>query len=289
MAPFFDSPFKPRSLRGIFDKLKRAKFHLDQINSALDIWDTSIKNLNPVVIGSQPNWKVLEVVVKDPPAADESLSLMLGDYVHNLRSCLDHLVAQLSVLNGHKIGVSRLLAFPICKADTDWNSQRYKVANFLSPDAVTAINREQPYHALASGRDPLAQILWVLSELDNIDKHRVIVVTSQKVRGTAIRIYPSNGGPLAVELSDHVWRPLEDGAVLGTINAFGSNGPPEIDVEMDLAAAIQIDETGLCCDGWQLRDALPQFFDTITGIIDRFNRGFFSSEVGQTDAHFPPQ
>jgi hypothetical protein len=121
--------------------------------------------LNPKTGRKQIDFEILE---PNPPI----WGVIVGDFCHNLRSALDHLVYELS---GHR----RMTQFPIFTSIDDYlvpdDCGRIKRDQLLRgvPERDRAIiDGYQPYQRGAenASHDPLA----ILSSLNNADKHRVI-------------------------------------------------------------------------------------------------------------------
>ena len=103
----------------------------------------------------------------------DQIVLITGDALHNLRSALDHLAAQLVCvaekrdrLDGES---ARDIAFPI-----GWNSEAYVAARRRQmsralPAAQSHIDGIEPY------RGGKGEILWRLHQLDIADKHRLLL------------------------------------------------------------------------------------------------------------------
>lgn len=159
-------------LSGCAAKMRRALFHFQDFDRrALKF----IVEVNPY--GSVPNIdaKTGEYVIrltKDvvQPPVDE-WSPIIGDAAHNLMSALDHLVCQLSILNGGDAECDGTM-FPIWDRDTpDVQRQIKRRIKSLLDDDQRIIRELQPYNR---GSVDLAQAdpLWLLFRMDVIDKHR---------------------------------------------------------------------------------------------------------------------
>ncbi len=102
----------------------------------------------------------------------ERFSVLIGEIVHQLRSSLDHLFAALILQNGRP--VDHKDSFPIFDS-----VQRYKRACSLgmldkvSATARAIIEKAQPCFASST---PLDTILCAVRDLNNADKHRMLVV-----------------------------------------------------------------------------------------------------------------
>lgn len=152
-------------------KLERAKKHLQELENAL----TSFDELNPcflvkdVVLDDGRQFFRAKFAIDPPP----SLGIIAGDAVHNMRSALDWLVCQLSLLNGADtltgVEFPIFASIPIGKLK---NSFDYKI-RFLSDEDKQSVEIIQPYH---TGNKSKLQRLWLLQQLEITDKHRGLIV-----------------------------------------------------------------------------------------------------------------
>lgn len=111
--------------------------------------------------------RFLSTTGHEPPP---HLGVIVGDFLHNLRCVLDHLVWQLVLLNGER--PTRANKSPI--VDTP---ERFAEVADGSLRGVAEKHRElveifQPYRV--DGGNPAEHHLAVLRELSNIDKHRFV-------------------------------------------------------------------------------------------------------------------
>lgn len=154
-------------------KLDRAKEHLDALNTEIDRFATT--NPYPLhVVSYKGTNQVRDIVwLRKPPPRWSALA---GDCVHNLRSALDHIVWSLSGGDGM---APTHTEFPIFKDENKYldrtgkgdparGSGLWKIEGVQSFQARTAIRWLQPFR----GPDPTGHPLWILHELDRIDKHR---------------------------------------------------------------------------------------------------------------------
>lgn len=198
------------SLEGVKLKIARAAEHLDALGAEASAYLDS--GPYEVVGQPQPDGDTLLVckVHQDPPLR---LSVLLGDFLHNLRSSLDHLAWQLVLANGGTPG--RSTSFPILLKR---GKILPRITGGVSAKAVDLVESLQPYNnASGSSRE---HPLWVLSTLNNIDKHREFNIAVLNVSdmlqadlltedGTGIYMtfqFPSNVG------KDKL---ITDGAVIG--------------------------------------------------------------------------
>jgi hypothetical protein len=168
------------ALNDIRVKLDRAKEHLDAFNTDLDRFVKEKPYPLHVVTESDTSKKVSDVEwTRGPPAR---WSAIVGDCVHNLRSVLDHIVWDLSGGTGHAPKHSE---FPVFDDSIKYfertkkgtgpparGSGLWKIDGVSNPYAIAAIRRLQPFQR----PDPARHPLWIIHELDRLDKHRALHV-----------------------------------------------------------------------------------------------------------------
>jgi hypothetical protein len=100
---------------------------------------------------------------------------MVGEIAHHLRSSLDHLIWQLIIANTGKEGSTRS-EFPIFlqpPKGAKGEQQFAKKIQGVRIDAAKAISIMQPYN----DPEPHLNPLWLVHDLDRIDKHRLLLST----------------------------------------------------------------------------------------------------------------
>jgi hypothetical protein len=167
-------------LQSVELKIARAKEHLD---SLLTIERQLASSACDFLIEHDPKSDTSSIVLK-LPAIEPRVGLIVGDCVHNLRSALDHIVYGMAERNtpGRSDSDRRAGMFPIC--DTAQGFQRQvskRRLNGVLTGAVKLIEGLQP----TDRTDPL----WILGELDNFDKHRIITVVAALARDARMNIY----------------------------------------------------------------------------------------------------
>jgi hypothetical protein len=105
----------------------------------------------------------------DPEPSPLHLGVIVGDFLHNLRCVLDHLVWQLVELNGQE--PTRQNQFPIFDSPEAYEKAAGRYLRGVAPDHMALIETFQPYHL---GPNAAYHSLAVLRELSNIDKHRFV-------------------------------------------------------------------------------------------------------------------
>lgn len=115
-----------------------------------------------------PNWLRCELHVTHPGNA---ISLMFGDFLHNLRCALDHSLTAIDPKAGLRAN------FPACLTEAQFENWAADwTAAGGSDGALAAIRARQPYHA-AGGLDPEDYVLRIVARLNNADKHRLLNLT----------------------------------------------------------------------------------------------------------------
>jgi len=152
-------------------KLLRARQHLHALDSEIKEWLASRPYSKSGEFNAQTGEHVVYVEPYDE-APPDSISLLIGDSVHNLRACLDHLAYSLAV---HHTGdplpadMAKASEFPIFIDRDRYIEQAPRKIRGIAPAAQTVIERLQPYH---TGSNAALHALWQLNELCNVDKHR---------------------------------------------------------------------------------------------------------------------
>lgn len=107
---------------------------------------------------------------------DVNINLLAGEIVYQLRSALDHTIHQLVLADGHgeKLAGSRRHQFPIFETEVGYRTRAPAMIDGVSPSVGRLIKDAQPFAStLAASAHPL----WILQDLSNTDKHRVIPVS----------------------------------------------------------------------------------------------------------------
>jgi hypothetical protein len=169
--------------------LHSARLKLDRSAELLDQLDTAVLKLNedpkphttPPALWEQEIdrltgrvWFIVRLPY-DPDPVDDRWGLLAGDAVHNARSALDHLACRLVEHNDEQVSIRT--AFPVWSRKPSNRNERKRFSAAISGMSAPhkdSIRRLQPYEAPNS---PEAAKLMKLAELDNLDKHQVLVPT----------------------------------------------------------------------------------------------------------------
>ena len=218
---------KPLDLRSPLLKVKRAKQHISDLNAKRAAFIGS--NTYTGAPKFNPETSRTQFVLRDVPAIDPEIRLVLGDVAHNLRTALDHLACELA--RSVEVADPRVY-FPIFKNEEVYKAESPRKTKGLPKEAKDFIDRIGPY----GGHDDL---LWGLHELDRIDKHHLLLAITAKSSRVASPVISSAldmNLPIYIHYSAFS-SALKTGDVIGEIE-----GNYEADKEMGVAADIAFGE-----------------------------------------------
>jgi len=198
------------SLEGVKLKVARTAEHLDALGAEASAYLDS--SPYEVVGKSQADDDTLLVckVHRHPPLR---LGVLLGDFLHNLRSSLDHLAWQLVLADGGTPG--RKTAFPILLKK---GSKPLKIAGGVSAKAADLVECLQPYNNMSGS--PREHPLFILSRLNIIDKHRefnIVVLNVSDMLQADLLTEDGTEIYMTLQVLSNVGKdkPITDGAVIG--------------------------------------------------------------------------
>jgi hypothetical protein len=241
---------EPLSSLGFSHKLERALHHIKTLQRSMGAWmgesPHSVREEQEPYIDPQGHFiinmqrTVLRLHVAKPIPTE--WSLIAGDAAHNLRSCLDHVALALNAKGYADSNQGAELPqraieqseFPIF-GDTDSKGQtgqgpamftravKRKLAD-ATQEAIDVIEGVQPY---TEGEKARMHPLWVIHELDRIDKHRDLLLTSSVTQGMDARHFRTRGPFMEIAIGQ--LGPIEDGGVV-------TSWVPMLGAEMDYDA-----------------------------------------------------
>lgn len=254
-------------------KLAQAKNHLRNLKLSYKRPRTVQKAMDHIWLEYQPETRSVQVFadIKEPP---RKWRLLLGDVVHNLRASLDHIAFGLAMQHGSPLKKCRRTMFPIYETDADyWQHGRPRLHGVIDPNALAAMRALQPYH---TPRDPRAPLLWEISQLDNADKHRHLVLVQKhftikgeiswpQIPGMSLKFIGQTkiGASHAPNRREELFR-----ATLPPLPA-----PPKAELE-DGSMRIAFAKTDVC-DGAFVIPKLRELIRTTESVINEFARRFF--------------
>ncbi|MCH7936971.1 MAG: hypothetical protein IH994_07760, partial [Proteobacteria bacterium] len=164
-------------------KFKRAQEHMEDIQGyARSYADSHPYEAVRIKYGKRQEgiWRYRLSFTEDP---DPWIAIILGDFVHNLRSALDHVVVG-SVSKRYQSSAG----FPIeerdpwrkkgrrfVERDPEARKRFLRRIKGLSSEAQAFVKTCQPYQRPDRSHE---NILFILSSLENLDKHRKLIPTA---------------------------------------------------------------------------------------------------------------
>jgi hypothetical protein len=167
-----ESEYRYHRLSGVVAKFNRAKQEFDVLRQEIGTFsDQDPKPHFSRGYFDTDAWEWIERwQVREPPPL--RWGVMLGDCVHNLRSALDHLVCQLTLLNGGTMDDCAQTQFPIAsKSEAQFERMADHRIPGLSKRHRAFVKWAQPYRA---GEEARKHPLAILATLSNADKHRIL-------------------------------------------------------------------------------------------------------------------
>ena len=221
-------------LDGVYLHLQRAKHHIRDLDQRIH----AFRGQNPYRIVCENNPYTLERIykVRVQHRLPAELGLIAGEVTHHLRASLDHLAYQLVEANGNV--PTKQTYFPICETLAKYTTQAPGKVQGISTGAVRVIDSLKPY---GGGND----LFWKLHEMNNWDKHRLLLIISNRVDNAELVITNGSrtpqsamivlGAPVPV-LAPGQLRVLEDGTEVGRVAGnLGQNVQTNLDIQFEIA------------------------------------------------------
>jgi hypothetical protein len=262
------------TLAGIEAKIDRAIASVNQLDREISLFTKRAPFTVRVDKEATNGGHVGRLVALKNPAVgepDTSLVLLAGEILYQLRSSLDHLVHQLVILSGNEetLKDSRRHQFPIFETAAGFDDRALRMIEGVSEEIAEIVRRLQPFAHLPD--HPRDDMLWILQDLNNTDKHRLIPVAVVGIDVVEATGNFRRGTLFTVQSPDIV---LEDGKVFFS---FNWNVPDEI-IDARLACTIAFRQAmspygvTLGMDG-----LLCSIISRVSHVVDAF-RPFFENQ-----------
>jgi hypothetical protein len=166
---------------------------------------------------------------------------LIGEILQHQRSALDYLVWQL--VKHAQGNPGNRTAFPIFRLEKEYEKQSSNMICGASPAAKDRIRKLQPFHrGAAFEKHPL----WALHQLNNIDKHRLLL-TTQMVMGHGLRQVSVRVDAADVEAGGGSIQPnLRNGLIENGIEFVAiKTQNPKKKADFKLACSVGIKDAGL--------------------------------------------
>lgn len=226
-------------LDGVQDKLDRAVVHLNALRDEHaafnpgEFYDTIIEERAQRDKQGRIVFDGYLKILKEPSS---QFGILAGDWAHNLRGGLDHLVYQLAVLDSSGKPPAGTF-FPIARTESEYlapgpcgtDSLRDRALAGIIDDHRAPIDAAQPYH---KGSRQIAdrQSLSILNAFANTDKHRLIHRTA--LRPKHIKVQPLNAQvKVEITVPAKLRNPIADGTKVYELRF--SKVPPNMEVPVN--------------------------------------------------------
>ena len=259
-------------------KIDRAKEHFNYLGSAINTRSAE-KAGEPISTEFEPHGRIFKL----PQESGDHLlhwSLIAGDAFHNLRCALDHLVLQLALVNGTSLTTaSKSTFFPVCMSGREFRNTARLLKPHLSPIALTDIKTLQPYYTADPIKPAERNVLYIISKLDNIDKHRMLLVVEEGYSITDVTIRRKDKSIIKPDIRANVWAPMKDTAELGSVDFSRIEPERDEEVDMDVYASVEVflnePELGIGVPV-RLRILIRQCINRVEAVVNIFGKKFFS-------------
>jgi hypothetical protein len=159
-------------LSGIDERLKRADDNIRNLHA--EISGFFAESEYPVIPNTDGELFRKAVAYHQGRDIPLRFSILAGEIVHHLRSCLDHITWQLST-EEQRVSHPKRIEFPVFEkrpsTKDERSSYQRKVEGFQSATALEMIEDIQPYNS----PNPSDDLLLILHKMDIVDKHRELV------------------------------------------------------------------------------------------------------------------
>ena len=166
------SKARPLTPPGLFSARQKVSHANAQIEAFAEELADFEKNHGPRVVTVVDPKTQIETVKLIVPQLPIIIPLLIGDILHNVRGALDH--ATSAIVSNVTKNIDRRVTFPFHETKREFIAKKethtlYKTA----PDVWQIIEEDfRPYKSEDGN-----EILWGLSKLNNIDKHRLVLTT----------------------------------------------------------------------------------------------------------------
>jgi len=210
-------------IRPVDLKLARAKTQANELCDQIEKWRLQ----NPIKMKSE----LLEerfgyqIIVTDFEESTklEEWGILIGEFMHNLRSSLDNLAFALARLKEDPPSHPNQISFPIFQEEVEFvKKSKSKISQQLSANAADMIEKIQPFQRLNPNIDgePHTDPLVLLQWFNNIDKHRIPTVllmspTGEIQKSVTVEFYSAEDAALNVPPQvEFFGYPIKTGAIL---------------------------------------------------------------------------
>lgn len=259
----------PHALEGCRAKLQRATEQVQYLDTEI----TSLLNSGAYsVVGTDEFPRSRYAFRTLGPPVPLRFSVLIGEIVHHLWSIFDHIVWALASKEG-KPDHERI-AFPV-KA-TAVQFQKAVAGGMLKGvprEALTLIESLQPYRT----PNPATAITRILHDLDNADKHRLLVAAVHAtIPGSTLQMGSQSANVSIILPRDDRFgifnRTIEDGVEVHWI-AYQADTDPRLVMKNDFSVHVAFESLGI----FEREPVLPvlrQLCRAVEGVVNEFGQFF---------------
>ena len=213
-------------------KLDRADHHLQVLEKNLLAWSSSKPYGILEEIDSETGDNIVRIKFDYLPS---DIAPTIGDCLYNLRSSLDHLAHALALKRQGYLSddESIQIAFPIFRYQSGFDARGKGRIALLAQPAQAIVEALQPYQA---GDAAVSHWLWLLEKLQNIDKHRTLLLVPIDQR--LIVMNPSRPAGLKLVKFTQVFDATENYAEIARYRFESLEDGPPVKVDIDVRPQI---------------------------------------------------
>ena len=198
-------------------KIDWSKKHLDTLDSEVEQWRSGSRNpFRLQRIRDGVPLTEFRAKVRFDPTIPDSVPLLIGDAAHNLRSALDHLACALVDLkeSSPRATGQTGIDFPIFADESEYKDKGATKTRKMDTEAQGEIEAVQPYH---DEEEAHSNWLWVLRQLDIIDKHRQITIMGGRYSLPA-SFQPKTPSGEEIVVDGRIYVPFKDGDIIRLVD-----------------------------------------------------------------------
>jgi len=195
-----------KRLAQVWPKVERAKKHVKDLDVEIDRFHLT----NPYRVSVERDQDTQKPVyyVSSAEAIPNIIALIAGDAIQNLMSALDHLAYQLvCAATSDNPPSPKRIYFPIDDDAAKYEDKKIKKLQGARQTTIDAIDAIKPYKG---GND----LLWVLHQLNNVEKHRLLLTVGSKFG--SVNIAPMIMRDIVTMMTRH----LPEGQAVPTFDLF---------------------------------------------------------------------
>jgi hypothetical protein len=162
-------------LDGVQGKIERGWEHQRKLRTEIKAFEASKPYSVGVTFDPESGWHVARLHVASEPSV--RLSIIAGEMAYEYISALNHVAWELAA---RKLGRKRAWAcrmsvqFPVTVAPEQFEKQVLAKEGLVSKQALDVLRQLQPYAGRDGQKGARRHSLWLLKELADSDKHRVL-------------------------------------------------------------------------------------------------------------------